>query len=69
MSGLLKLTLTQVNIFLIYKRNIRQSIWIYVYYFFKGLEESSQILKRLLPRMIDDAFKLSIDELYKYALK
>jgi len=29
------------------------------------LEESSQILKMLLPRMINDAFKLTIDLIYK----
>ena len=29
------------------------------------LEESSLILKTLLPRMINDAFKLTIDQIYK----
>lgn len=29
------------------------------------LEESSEILKMLLPRMLNDAFKLSIDLIYK----
>ena len=29
------------------------------------LEESSDILKMLLPRMINDAFKLTIDQIYK----
>ena len=29
------------------------------------LEESSEILKTLLPRMINDAFKLTIDVIYK----
>jgi D-alanine-D-alanine ligase-like ATP-grasp enzyme len=28
------------------------------------IEESSQILKQYLPRMIDDAFKLSIDVVF-----
>lgn len=29
------------------------------------LEESSEILKMLLPRMLNDAFKLTIDQIYK----
>lgn len=28
------------------------------------LEESSKILKKLIPRMLDDAFKLTIDQLF-----
>ena len=28
------------------------------------IEESSQFLKALIPRMIDDAFKLTIDKLF-----
>ena len=28
------------------------------------IEESSSILKRLLPRMLDDLFKLTIDQIY-----
>ena len=28
------------------------------------IEEGSQLLKVLLPRMLDDAFKLTIDQLY-----
>ena len=30
-----------------------------------GLEFSSPLIKKLLPRMIDDAFKLTIDEKFK----
>ena len=29
------------------------------------LEESSLLLENLLPRMIDDTFKLTIDEIFK----
>lgn len=28
------------------------------------LEESSKILKKLIPRMLDDAFKLTVDTLF-----
>lgn len=28
------------------------------------LEESSQLLKQLIPRMLNDAFKLTIDQLF-----
>ena len=30
-----------------------------------SLEESSQILKEYLPRMLDDAFKLTIDQVFR----
>lgn len=30
------------------------------------LEESSQLLKQLLPRMINDMFKLTIDKIHHY---
>ena len=28
------------------------------------LEESSQLLKQLVPRMLDDAFKLTVDQVF-----
>lgn len=30
-----------------------------------GLEESSELIKMLVPRMIDDAFRLTIDQVYE----
>lgn len=33
------------------------------------IEESSYLLKMLLPRMIDDMFKLSIDQIFPLCLK
>ena len=30
-----------------------------------GLEESSELIRMLVPRMIDDAFRITIDEIFK----